>query len=146
MAETLARCPLSPLGVKGVSRWLAVRDQVLASHTCQPVWCPTTREEIQAGWEVRSRSADGTPNSWGIAHHRDEDGDWRTEPGGAVLTYDADGWTYETTAPETEPDPRIRVVVEWINEPAGTADEVDEDDAIDLLARLDALTEGGQSS
>ena len=44
------------------------------------------------------------------------------------------------TVPEPEPDPRIRVVVEWSKEPAVTDDE----DAIELLARLDALTEGEQ--
>ena len=115
------------------------------THTCEPVWRPTTADEIQPGWEVRSRARQGFETSWGIAHHQDADRDWRTEEE-TPLTNTHRGWTYETTAPETEPDPRIRVVVEWINEPAGTADEVDEDDAIDLLARLDALTEGGQSS
>ena len=133
MAETLARCPLSPLGVKGVSRWLAVRDQVLASHTCQPVWCPTTREEIQAGWEVRSRYSGGMEATWGVAHRRGADGDWLTE-WGRLLTWDDMGWTYETTAPLSAPDPRIAVVMEWYG--STTADHAG---IAGLLARLDNL-------
>ena len=85
-----------------VRRWLAVRDHVLATHECKPVWRPTTADEIQAGWEVRSRGRSGIEMNWGIAHHRDSDGDWRTEAE-ALLTYAATGWTYETTAPLPEP-------------------------------------------
>ena len=115
------------------------REQVLASHTCQPVWRPTTSAEIQPGWEVRSRSETGMPSSWGIAHHRDEDGDWRTGPEDAVLTYDADGWTCETTAPVPEPNPaRIQVVLDWASEAAGRDRHAD---AVDLLTRLDNLKE-----
>lgn len=82
-------------------------DAVLAklndvhAHTCEPVWRPTTRDEIQPGWEVRSRHRNGSEATWGIAHYQDGDGDWFTEAG-VVLTYDA-GWTYETTAPLPEP-------------------------------------------
>lgn len=99
MSEVFHGHTLITINDNNVRWWLAVRDHVLASHTCQPGWRPTTAEEIQPGWEVRSRCEDGTPQAWGIAHHRDEDGDWRTEPEDAVLTYDAEGWTYETTAP-----------------------------------------------
>ena len=109
------------------------------NHTCQLVWRPTTSAEIQPGWEVRSRTEDGTPTSWGIAHHRDEDGDWRTGPEDAVLTYDADGWTCETTAPVPEPNPaRIQVVLDWASEAAGRDRHAD---AVDLLTRLDNLKE-----
>ena len=119
--------------------WLAVEEHVLQSHTCESKWRPTTSAEIQPGWEVRSRSETGTPNSWGIAHHRDEDGDWRTGPEDAVLTYDADGWTYETTAPVPKPNPaRIQVVLDWANEPPGPDRHAD---AVDLLTRLDNLKE-----
>ena len=69
-------------------------------------WRPVTFAEIQPGWEVRSRSRKGSEVTWGVAHHQDRDGDWRTEAG-ALLTYGASGWTYETTAPESEPDPRV---------------------------------------
>ena len=98
MAETLAGCPLSPLGVKAISRWLAVRDRVFASHTCQPEWRPTNAEEIQPGWEIRARHSDGKEATWGTAHHRGNDGNWRAETG-RLLTWDTAGWTYETTAP-----------------------------------------------
>ena len=89
-----------------VLRWLAIRDHVLAAHECQPVWRPTPAEEIQVGWEVRSRRGDGSEATWGVAHHRDDDGVWRTEAG-ARLTHDAScwAWTYETTEPEPEPEP-----------------------------------------
>lgn len=138
-------CPGVPIALSDddVRRWLAVRDHVLAAHECQPVWRPVTFEEIQVGWDVRARRRDGSEASWGIAHHQDRDGDWFTEAG-ILLTFASRGWTYETTAPlpEPKPDPRIRVVVEWSNEPAGsTRDEA----AVDLLARLDALTKGEQS-
>ena len=140
MADTLTGTTILPLSDNNVRRWLDFRDQVFASHTCQPVWRPTTSAEIQPGWEVRSRSETGAPVAWGIAHHRDEDGDWRTGPEDAVLTYDADGWTCETTAsvPEPKPDPRIAVVLEWANEPPGPDRHAD---AIDLLTRLDNLKE-----
>ena len=73
----------------------------------KPVWRPVTFEEIQPGWEVRTRRRDGYEVACGNAHHQDDDGDWRTEAG-ALLTYGAMSWTYETTAPkpELETDPR----------------------------------------
>ena len=135
MAETLAGCPLSPLGVKGVSRWLDVRDRAFASHTCQPAWRPTTSEEIQPGWEIRARHPNGNETTWGTAHHQDSGGNWRTEKG-RLLTNDAAGWTYETTAPAPKPDPRIQVVLDWGGEPPGPDRHTD---ALDLLARLDNL-------
>lgn len=139
MAETLAGCPLSPLSVKGVSRWLAVRDCALASHTCQPEWRPTTAAEIQPGWEIRSRYSDGSEATWGTAHYRDNNGDWCTDAE-TLLTWDETGWTYETTSPlpAPAPDPRIQVVVEWFYGPAAAEDR---DAALDLLARLDSLKE-----
>ena len=85
-----------------VRRWLAVRDHVLAAHECPtvPVWRPTTFEEIQPGWEVRARRDDGSEAGWGVAHHQDDDGDWRTEAK-TILTLAS--WTYETTSPLPEP-------------------------------------------
>lgn len=133
MAETLAGCPLSPLGVKAISRWLAVRDRAFASHTCEPEWRPTTAEEIQPGWEVRSRRGSGSEAIWGTVHHQDIDGDWRTESD-ILLTYEAAGWTYETTAPPSAPDPRIAVVMEWYGSIIA-----DHADIAGLLARLDNL-------
>ena len=90
----------------GVRRWLAVRDHVLAAHECPtvPVWRPTTAEEIQPGWEIRTRHRDDSPWVWGIAHHQDDDGDWCTEAGDLLAFTDC-GWTYETTAPLPEPEP-----------------------------------------
>ena len=136
---------LTALNDSTVLWWLAVRDHVLDAHECPtvPVWRPVTRDEIQAGWEVRARYSGGTEATWGVAHTRGGDGDWRTE-WGRPLTWDTMGWTYETTAPlpEPEPDPRVRVVVKWINEaPVASLG----DDVVDLLARLDALTGGEQS-
>ena len=134
IAEVLhGRGVISALSDSGVRRWLAVRDHVLASHTCPdveshsrvqawniiaqhpffsdcyqtegtlvdamvakldaahecptvPVWRPTTRDEIQPGWELRSRHSDGMEATWGVAHDQDGDGDWRTEAG-RPLTY-----------------------------------------------------------
>ena len=87
-------------------RWLAVRDHVLAVHECPslPVWRPTTRDEIQLGWEVRSRYSGGMEATWGVAHRRGAGGDWLTERD-RLLTWDDMGWTCETTAPLPEPEP-----------------------------------------
>lgn len=139
MADAFYGRQLSALNDRGVSRWLAARDCVLASHTCQPVWRPTTAAEIQPGWEIRARHPDGAEATWGTAHFRDNAGNWRAEKH-RLLTWDAAGWTYETTAPlpAPTPDPRIQVVVEWFNEPSAAEDR---DAALDLLARLDSLKE-----
>ena len=72
--------------------------EALASHACEPKWRPITADEIQAGWEVRSRRHDGSEASWGVACRQDTEGDWRTQTG-ALLTYAHLKWTYETTAP-----------------------------------------------
>ena len=47
-----------------VEAMLAKLDATHA-HTCKPVWRPTTRDEIQAGWEVRARYSSGTEARWG---------------------------------------------------------------------------------
>lgn len=88
--------------------WLAVEAHVLASHTCRPVWRPTTAEEIQPGWEVRSRDHLGAEATWGVAHLQTDEGGWLTESG-SLLSCRGDGWAYETTAPlpEPVPDPRV---------------------------------------
>ena len=104
-----AFCPGVPIALDDddVRRWLAFRDHVLATHECPtvPVWRPTTRDEIQPGWEVRSRRGPGSEASWGVAHHRGAAGDWYTEAG-VLLTWDDMRWTYETTtAPLPEPEP-----------------------------------------
>ena len=44
------------------------------------------------------------------------------------------GWTYETTAPPSAPDPRIAVVMEWYGSIIA-----DHADIAGLLARLDNL-------
>ena len=126
---------LGALSDNGVRRWLAVRDHVLAVHECPslPVWRPTTRDEIQLGWEVRSRYSGGMEATWGVAHRRGAGGDWLTE-WDRLLTWDDMGWTCETTAPLSAPDPRIAVVMEWYG--STTADH---DGIADLLARLDNL-------
>ena len=87
------------------------------SHTCAPVWRPTTADEIQPGWEVRARSYGGSEATWGVAHHRDDCGDWRTEAGQS-LTCIAAGWKCETTAPEPKPWPDE--LVEALAEAMGT--------------------------
>ena len=76
------------------------------THECPtvPVWRPVSRDEIQPGWEVRARRRDGSEAGWGVAHHQDDDGDWRSEAK-TILTFTDRGWTYETTAPEPEPEP-----------------------------------------
>ena len=133
----------------------AVTDHA-RNHTCPtaPVWRPTTRDEIRAGWEVRSRGRGGIEMNWGIAHHRDSDGDWRTEAG-AVLTAFTLSWTYETTA-APEPEPWDEALVGVVSDAlAGTEDPGPhwDDDArrvLDALAAhgyLDrtAITGGEQS-
>ena len=112
---------------------LDTTQHLIQSHTCEQAWRPTTAEEIQPGWEVRSRRGSGSEAVWGTVHHQDIDGDWRTE-GDILLTYEAAGWTYETTAPLSAPDPRIAVVMEWYG--STTADHAG---IAGLLARLDNL-------
>ena len=121
----------------------ALLDAMLAkldaahTHTCEPVWRPTTAPKIRAGWEIRSRRSGDKEAAWGIAHHKDEDGDWRTEAD-VMLTYvDADaGWTYETTAPMPEPEPwpegLVMVLAEVISNEPGTVED-------EARAALDAL-------
>lgn len=86
--------------------WLEVEEFILQSHTCEPVWRPVSFAEIQPGWEVRSRDYNGSEATWGNANRQDYTGDWWTSAG-ALLTLTRFGWTYETTAPEPEPDPRV---------------------------------------
>ena len=71
------------------------------AHTCRPVWRPTTAEEIQPGWEVRSRDHLGAEATWGVAHLQTDEGGWLTESG-SLLSCRGDGWAYETTAPLPE--------------------------------------------
>ena len=150
---------LAALGDDDARRWLAVRDHVLAAHECPtvPVWRPTTADEIQVGGEVRSRRGDGSEATWGVAHHRDDDGVWRTEAG-ARLTHDAScwAWTYETTEPEPEPEPwdeaLVGVVSDALAGPEGPGHHWDEDarrvlDALAARGYLEraAITGGEQS-
>ena len=139
MAETLSGQTLIALTDDGVRQWLAVRDRAFASHTCEPAWRPTTAEEIQPGWEVRSRRGNGSEAAWGTVRHQDIDGDWRTESG-ILLTYEAKGWTYETTAAKTEPEPwpeaLVMVLAEVLSSEPGTVEE-------EARAALDALAARG---
>lgn len=90
------------------------------AHTCEPVWRPTTRAEIQPGWEVRSYRRNGIEATWGVAHHRDDEGDWRTKAN-AALTYANLGWSCETTAPLPEPEPWDEALVGVVSDAlAGT--------------------------
>ena len=142
-------------GDDSARRWLAVRDYVLSAHECPtvPVWRPVTFNEIRAGWEIRSRYMGGHEATWGIARHRDLDGDWRTESN-VLLTNDAAGWTYETTAPAPKPDPRIEVLAKELHKESGecrepwpcpvTADSYRER-ARRLLPIFDKLKNGEQS-
>ena len=112
------------LGDVDVRRWLAVRDHVLAAHECPtvPEWRPVTRDEIQAGWEVRARRINGSEATWGVAHHKDGDGDWRTEVGVPLTSINL-RWTYETTAPTPEPEPWDEALVGVVSDAlAGTED------------------------
>lgn len=113
----LGRDALGALSDNGVRRWLVVRDHVLAAHECPtvPVWRPTSADEIQEGWEVRSRRPDGSEAGWGIAHHRDEDGDWRTEAD-TILTFATLRWASETTAPAPEPEPRVEALAQALHD------------------------------
>ena len=152
-----AFCPGVPIALSDddVRRWLAVRDHVLAAHECPtvPVWRPTTFEEIQPGWEVRSRRSDGSEAAWGVAHHRDDSGDWCTETG-IMLTYDAAGRTYETTAPLPEPwdEALVGVVSDALAGAEGPAHHWDDDarrvlDALAARGYLDrAAITGGERS
>ena len=116
-------------------------DAVLAkldaahAHTCEPVWRPVTFEEIRAGWEIRAIGHTGFWMNWGTAHHQDEDGDWRTEAGGA-LTLPRMGWTYETTAPAPKPEPWPEGLVMELAGVISSAPGTVEDEA---RAALDAL-------
>ena len=112
------------------------------THACEPVWRPTTRDEIQKGWEVRSRRHNGSEEAWGawgVAHRQDEDGDWRTRAG-CLLTFADAGWTVETTAPLPEPEPwpegLVMVLAEVISSEPSTVDD-------EARAVLDALAARG---
>ena len=152
-----AFCPGVPIALSDddVRRWLAVRDHVLAAHECQPVWRPTTAAEIQPGWEVRSRGRNGSEARWGVAHHQDGGRNWFTASN-ALLTLDAAGWTYETTAPLPEPEPwdeaLVGVVSDALAGAEGPAHHWDDDsrrvlDALAARGYLDraAITGGEQS-
>ena len=146
--------PVSVLHESEVRAWMAVEAHVLASHTCQPVWRPTTAEEIQAGWEVRARRRDGSGSVWGVAHRQDGEGDWCTESG-RLLTWAAGGWTYETTAPIPEPEPWPDELVDCLEDALIQADFTGARPRhsralLDALAARypgvrDAITEGEQS-
>ena len=140
IAEAFHGPGLVALNDNDVRRWLAFRDHVLAAHECRPVWRPTTAEEIQVGWEVRSRRRDGYEMSWGVAHHRDAEGNWRTEAG-AALTYATLGWTYETTAPLPEPKPWGEALVGVVSDALAVAEGPHWDD--DARRVLDALAARG---
>ena len=123
--------------------WLAVEKHILESH--KPEWRPTTRDEIQAGWEIRTRLSDRMEGKWGVAHRRDGYGDWYTE---AVARLTSGWtWTYETTAPKPEPDQRIELLAKELHKEseckelwpcAPTADSYRER-ARRLLAKFDEL-------
>ena len=119
--------------LKKVNDKMDTTQHLIQSHTCEQAWRPTTRDEIQLGWEVRSRYSGGMEATWGVAHRRGAGGDWLTE-WGRLLTWDDMGWTCETTAPLSAPDPRIAVVMEWYG--STTADHAG---IAGLLARLDNL-------
>lgn len=132
------------LSIGGYRPWLAVEKHILESH--KPEWRPTTGDEIQVGWEVRSRYESGHEATWGTAHYQDYDGGWRTKSN-VLLT--AAGWTYETTAPlpEPEPDQRIELLAKELHKEseckelwpcAPTADSYRER-ARRLLAKFDEL-------
>ena len=142
MAEAFSGGSIAALSNSGVLRWLAIRDHVLTAHECPtvPVWRPTTAAEIQPGWEVRSRHKSGHEASWGTAHHRGDDGDWRTE-GDVLLTYDAAGWTYETTAPE--PEPWDEALVGVVSDALAGAEDPGHHWADDARRVLDALAARG---
>ena len=127
-----------------VRRWLAVRDHVLAAHECPtvPVWRPTTADEIQVGWEVRSRHSNAFEATWGVAHHRDDEGDWRTKAG-AALTYASRGWTYETTVPEPEPEPWDEELVRAAVAVMADAEAESDDREDEARAVLDLLADRG---
>ena len=145
MLEAHNGCGTLPaMSDSNVRRWLAVRDHVLAAHECPtvPVWRPTTRDEIQPGWELRSRRSDGFEATWGIAYHRDSDGDWYTEAG-RLLTFADAGWTVETTAAKTEPEPwDDDTLDEWEDALRATID-LDAGWATSTRAVLDLLADRG---
>ena len=107
------------------------------NHTCEPVWRPVTRDEIQPGWEVLARRGNGMEGRWGVAHHQDGLGDWYTEAG-QLLTYTASGWTCETTAPAPEPEPWPDKAVDCL-EDALIQRDVKKARPSDARALLDAL-------
>ena len=142
MAEAFHGGTLAALHDDIVRRWLAVRDHVLAAHECQPVWRPTTRDEIQAGWEVRSRARAGYETAWGTALHRDADGDWLNEAGN-LLTSDSMGWTVETTAPLPEPEPWDEALVGVVSDAIAGTEDPGPHWADDARRVLDALAARG---
>ena len=89
----------------------AIRSHEGACPSLTTKWRPTTADEIQPGGEVRSRHRHGSEATWGVADRQDADGDWYSVA--RLLTNAAGGWTYETTAPvsEPKPDPRVDAVL-----------------------------------
>ena len=112
------------------------------AHTCEPVWRPTTRDEIQPGWELRSRRSDGFEATWGIAYHRDSDGDWYTEAG-RLLTFADAGWTVETTAPLPEPEPWDEALVRAAVAVMADAEAESDDREDEARAVLNLLADRG---
>lgn len=142
MAEAFHGGTLAALPNVIVRRWLAVRDRVFAAHECQPVWRPTTCDEIQPGWEIRARRRDGSEAGWGVAHHQDDDGDWRTEAE-TILTLADLGWTCETTAPLPEPEPWDEALVGVVSDALAGAEDPGSHWDDDARRVLDALAARG---
>ena len=95
MFEAFHGGSLAALTDNGVRQWLVVRDHVLAAHECPtvPVWRPTTAEEIQPGWEIRTRHRDDSPwVGWPTCGRR-----------GRPMACTTPS-TYSTASPPTKPD------------------------------------------
>ena len=148
----MAAAGLRVVGIDSSDAMLAKLDATHA-HACQPVWRPVSFEEIQPGWEIRSRNSDGREATWGVAHHQNRDGDWLTERV-RLLTLGR-GWTYETTSlPEPEPwdEALVGVVSGALAGTEGPAHHWDDDarrvlDALAARGYLDrAAIAGGEQS
>ena len=111
----------TPNGERNAARW-GWTPAAAVALAATPQWQPIERDQIRAGMLILATMTylDRVTTYMGVAHHTDEDGDWRTERDWR-LTGCEDSTTYEVD-PATIPDPDADLI-ELIGKAIHDADE-----------------------